>query len=128
MMRSVGSAYNVKTKGMEPGLGALPHPAFWQEVSGFSHSEQESCAHKRLPHQSQVKALVEDGVRYTSARIAEARGGSSTDAAARRSSYTSLSEAKDSADSAQGTTAAPAPAVPVEEEEQEDGSDESLVE
>eukprot|EP01043_Picozoa_sp_COSAG02_P105056 COSAG02_NODE_41058_length_398_cov_1.374582_1_plen_76_part_10 len=58
--------------------------------------------------QSQVKALVEDGVRYTSARIAEARGGSSTDAGAHRSSYTSLSEAKDAADSAEENTAAPA--------------------
>ena len=31
-VRLIGSIYNVKTKGMEPGLGALPHPAFWQEV------------------------------------------------------------------------------------------------
>jgi hypothetical protein len=86
----------------------------------------------------QVKALVEDGVRYSSVRIAEARSGGSADAGGleRRSSYTSLSEAKESADSAVEGTVAPAP-VPApaaaaeqeeDDEEEEHGSDDSLVE
>ena len=79
--------------------------------------------------QAQVRALVEDGVRYSSVRIAEVRSGSSaaTGGFERRPSYTSLSEAKASADSAAEGTVAPAPA-PAEEEDGEDGSDDSLVE
>jgi hypothetical protein len=98
-----GTFYNVKTKGMEPGKAALPHPAFWLEL----------------------RALVEDGVRYTSVRVAEARGGgggSAAGGAAGGSAYTSLSDASASP-KAQKRTKKDAAQDEEEEEEEEDEND-----
>ena len=70
-------------------------------------------------------------MRYSSVRIAEARSGGSAASGGleRRSSYTSLSEAEASTDTAAEGTVAPAPApAALEEEDEEDGSDDSLVE
>jgi hypothetical protein len=100
-----GTFYNVKTKGMEPGKAALPHPAFWLEL----------------------RALVEDGVRYTSVRVAEARGGgggSAAGGAAGGSAYTSLSDASASPE-AQKRTKKDAAQDEEEEEEEEEENDAS---
>ena len=91
----------------------------------FSQNMRYLCLHMTAMRVAmQFRTLVEDGVRYSAARLAEARSGNDTTGInARRSSYTSLSEANSTAaedSAAEAETDSPG--------EQEDGSDDSLVE